>query len=76
MITAGYDGFPDASFTLSIAVRAVPILVVDPAQSLNSYVSLGEFDADGDLEQWASGNADLLVAGGVLVVCRCCIRRV
>lgn len=67
-ITAGYDGFPDSNYTLSIEVEATPVLLVDPAQALTSYVSLGEFNFEGDVEGWVTGNAVHSAAGGLLVV--------
>ena len=67
-ITASYTGLPDALITISIAIEASPVLVVDPAQAISNFVPLGEFNTDGDLEFWGSNNATITAAGGLLVV--------
>jgi hypothetical protein len=67
-ITASYTDLPDAQVTLSIAIEASPVLVVDPAQAISNFVSLGEFNTDGDVELWGSNNATIAAAGGLLVV--------
>jgi hypothetical protein len=67
-ITASYTDLPDAQITISIAIEASPVLVVDPAQAISNFVSLGEFNIDGDLEFWGSNNATITAAGGLLVV--------
>ena len=67
-IRASYTGLPDSQITISIAIEAVPVLLVDPPQAINNYVSLGEFNNDGDPEFWGSNNASLVVAEGILTV--------
>ncbi len=67
-ITASYMGLPDAQTTISIAIEASPVLVVDTARTINNFVSLGEFNTDGDVEFWGSNNATITAAGGLLVV--------
>lgn len=67
-ITASYPGLPDSQITISIAIEAAPVLFVDPPQAINNYVSLGEFNNDGDPEFWGSNNASLVVAEGILTV--------
>ncbi len=67
-ITASYTGLPDAQITISIAIEASPVLVIDPARTISNFVPLGEFNTDGDLELWGSNNATITAAGGLLVV--------
>ena len=67
-ITASYTGLPDSQITISIAIEASPVLVVDPVQPISNFVQLGEFNTDGDLELWASNNAAITAVGGLLVV--------
>jgi len=67
-ITASYTGLPDSQITISIAIEATPVLFVDPPQAINNYVSLGEFNTDGDPEFWGSNHASLVVAEGILTV--------
>jgi hypothetical protein len=68
VITASYPGFLDSSFTLLVTINAVPVLVLDPAQTLTSFVPLGEFNTDGDTEGWTAGNVTISATGGFLVV--------
>ena len=68
LITASYTGLPNSQVTISIAIEASPVLVVDPVQAISNFVPLGEFNTDGDLELWGSNNGTITAAGGFLVV--------
>lgn len=68
-VIASYDDFPDALATIAIEVRGVPQLSIDPVDTINDFVSAGEFNITGELEGWTSNpGVTLAVANGVLDV--------
>ena len=66
VITAGYHDYPDASFTLSIRIKAQPELIGMDLEPLGDFVSLAEWNTDGDPEGWGFPNAGGTVLDGLL----------
>jgi hypothetical protein len=66
VITAGYHDYPDASFTLSIRIKAQPELIGVDLEPLGDFVSLAEWNTDGDPEGWGFPNAGGTVLDGIL----------
>lgn len=65
-VTAKYNDYPDSVITLSIRTKAAPVLLGTDVEPLGSFVSLGEWDTDGDLEGWTFNNATGTVLDGAL----------
>ena len=65
-ITANYAAYPAATFTFNILVKANPVVSVADSSPLTSFVSLGEWNTDGDVEGWAFARATGSVFNGVL----------
>lgn len=66
-ITANYGGaYPDATYVLTIQVKAIATFIGSDSETLGNFVSLGEWNTDDDLEGWAVINANGVVAGGNL----------
>ena len=66
VITAGYNDYPDASFTLSILIKAQPELIGMDLEPLGDFVSLAEWNTDGDPEGWGFPNAGGTILDGIL----------
>ena len=66
VITAGYNDYPDASFTLSIRIKAQPELIGMDLEPLGDFVSLAEWNTDGDPEGWGFPNAGGTILDGIL----------
>src|SRR5690606_5962773 len=49
-------------------VMGVPVLEIDPAQPINEYVSLAEFETDGDTEGWSGFAVTAEISGGIAAV--------
>lgn len=69
-VTASYDGFPDASTTVTLSVLGRPIVTVDPEDSIEEIYSRGEFDSEDDLALWNANPriAPLQVQDGSMVL--------
>lgn len=67
-ITAKYNDFPDSSVFLSIQVLGVPLLEIDSPETVTDYVSLAEFDNDGDTEGWQGIGVSADIVGGIAYV--------
>ena len=65
-ITANYAAYPVATFTFSILVKGIPIVSVADSSPLTSFVSLGEWNTDGEFDGWAFARANGSVFNGVL----------
>ena len=65
-ITAHYASYPDANYSLNITVKATAVVSVADGNPLTSYISLGEWNTDGDLDGWTLARANGTVAGGIL----------
>lgn len=66
-VTANYGGsYPNATYTLNIQVKASAAFIGADNQPLGIYVSLAEWETNGDLEGWGVNNANGSVAGGIL----------
>ncbi|YCM45980.1 putative Ig domain-containing protein [Verrucomicrobiaceae bacterium 227] len=65
-VTANYATYPSATYAFKIQVKAVPVVSVADSAPLTSFVSLGEWNTDGDLEGWNFARANGAVFAGNL----------
>ncbi len=73
VITAGYGNFPAVKTTIAITVLGEPVVVLDPPELLNEFVSVNEFNTDSELrvwekksELWGSNSIALKANNGIL----------
>ena len=55
----------------SVSIHAQPVFSLDSGQTINDYISLGEFNTNGNLDGWAdqtSGATKSTVANGLMKV--------
>ncbi|MFT6862795.1 MAG: hypothetical protein ACJAVK_001355, partial [Akkermansiaceae bacterium] len=65
-VTAGYPAAPDSTFILSIRTRTNPVFLGRDNAPLSSFVSLGEWNVDGEFDGWAFIHSNGTSAEGIL----------
>jgi len=67
-VFALYDDFPDFELSMFVEIVGLPVLTVDPVDTINDFVSVAEFNTGGDLQGWAANACTLVASNGLLDV--------